>query len=142
MTVNKKSAVTVVLIIVALGAAVFLFVRFQNASLWSPNASPSASVKPVFSQSGDVTSISSTQITIRYLKTRGANGASSVYDSHTIPIIETTPVFKLTQKAQGGGYTETAAKISDIKAGMQVVIQLSDKDGMALFPLRINILPQ
>lgn len=131
-----------VLIIVALGAAGFFFIRSRNESVRGPNASPSASVKPVFSQSGEVVSISSTQITIRYLKTVGTNGASSVYDSRITPIIATTPVFKLTQKAQGEDYTETAAKLSDIKAGMQVVIQLSDKDGMALFPLRINILPQ
>ena len=117
-----------VLIIVALGAAGFFFIRSRNASFLGPSASPSVSVKPVFSQSGEVVSISSTQITIR--------------DNRTFPIITTTPVFKLTQKAQGGSYTETAAKLSDIKVGMQVAIQLSDKDGIALFPLRINILPQ
>lgn len=132
-----------VVVLVAAGAAGYFVVRSRNAAVLIPTPSPSATVKPSFTQSGEVTSLGATQITIRFLKSGGVGDTQQpIYDSLVTPIVPTTRVVRLTKNAQDGGYTEVAAKLSDIKVGMQVAVQLSEKDAIALFPQKITILPQ
>ena len=129
---SKRTFVILVIVLIA-GGAFYGFTRLRPAGV--SNQQQPQNTPAVYSQSGEVTSVSPTQLTISYLTDIEVLGAKTpVQASKTVLLNETTPVFR----------EDIPASISDIRVGMSVVIYLAQLqgDGPPLLAQKIDILKQ
>jgi hypothetical protein len=105
--------------------------------LSDPRQKPRTDIPALFSQSGTVTAITSSQITIRYL----------VYPDYKVisfPLTSSTPIFKINKQTIDGKLilTEEAATISDITIGANVAVQIPKKTLESVAPTKVQIFPK
>ncbi len=98
----------------------------------TPSASPS-----LFSQSGVVTAISATSLTIRY--TVGDTNSTIAF-----PLLSSTSIRKIIKQSMNGGtvFREISGSISDITVGATVAVQIASKELKAIPPLKVQVFPK
>ncbi len=141
--VSKTTAIITLTLVALLGIAFGLYqqgIIFPSRNypvLSDPSKTPPTEVPAVFSQSGTVMAITSSKLTIRYM-------AGADYKVISFPLLATTDVYTVTKDFANGKpyYKETPARITDIKVGATVAVQIPSKTLVSVTPTKIQILPQ
>jgi|GEM_PF-4173687 len=138
---RKKKIIALLVLVVSVGILVSLS---RRGALLSPtddsvrtSTTPFTEVPAVFSQSGTVTAVSATKLTIRYV-----TGATTT--TITFPLSPTTPVFtiKKTTENESVILSESPAQLTDIKVGEMVAVQIPSRTLEALALLKVQIFPK
>jgi len=137
-----KQIIATLVVCLLVGAAIaFYFFRYSaEQAVVSPSTSPTE--KPSFALTGEILSVDSNNIKLLY-EVKAAVGSNDYpqYDTRLISYIESTKVVRLVGSGTGGGDTEVAATTVDLTYGQIITVQWAEKDGPALFPQKITILP-
>ena len=156
---QRKYLVLLVLVIVVIVFGLYkkgiLFAPKQYPVLSGPSTPPFKEVPALFSQSGTVTAISDSSITIRFAKpaptstpTLSPDQTSTtqpiMYTTIAFPISSVTPVFSIVKEVVNEEYVlrERAVRISDITVGANVTIQIAQKTLVPVAPVKIQIFPK
>lgn len=146
--------IVVVIIVFGLYKKGVLFAPKEYPVLSGPKVQPAKEVPALFSQSGTVVGVTASSITIRYTKpapigTPPLNPAQAsaieliAQETITFPISSATPVFSIVKETIRDRVVlrESTARISDIRIGANVSIQIAQATLAPVAPVKIQILP-